>query len=235
MMEILQREAARLGWTLTDSQLAAFQAYYEELVAWNERANLTAITGYADVQTRHFLDSLTCLLAWPAGSGQRVIDIGAGAGFPGLPIKIVRPDLRLTLVDAVGKKTQFLEHMVQTLALHDVAVLHARAEALGQTSEQRAVYDVALSRAVAELRVLAELALPLVRVGGLLIAQKKTGIDEEISAASRALATLGGALAGQVAVDVPGAPARQLVLLEKVSPSPAPYPRRPGAPQKRPL
>ncbi len=235
MMETLSREAAHFGWVLTEAQRQAFQVYQEELMAWNRRANLTAITDPEETQIKHFLDSLTCLLAFPAGLGWRVIDVGSGGGFPGLPVRIVRPDLSFTLLESVGKKVEFLRHMVSSLGLVDVTILHGRAEDWGHVPEHREGYHVVLARAVAELRVLAELTLPFCRVGGVVIAQKKAGIDEEIGGAQRAIAALGGTLSRCLPVALPGVEPRQLVVMGKVNHTPARYPRRAGIPQKRPL
>jgi 16S rRNA (guanine527-N7)-methyltransferase len=234
-MELLQQEALRFGWRLTAAQLEAFQIYADELADWNTRANLTAITGHEAVQTKHFLDSLTCLLVFPPGSGLRVIDVGTGAGFPGLPLRIVRPDLHLLLLEAVGKKVDFLRHMVTRLALDDVEVVQGRAEDIGREPAQREQCDVVLARAVARMRVLAELTLPFCRIGGVVIAQKRAGIDEEMMSATPAIAAVGGAVRTCLHVDIPGAGPRQLVVLDKLGPTPARYPRRAGIPEKRPL
>lgn len=235
MMSILREQAAAFGWRLTSEQDAAFRIYAAELAAWNERASLTAICGDEAVQIKHFLDSLTCLLAFPEGEGQRVIDVGSGAGFPGLPLKIVRPDLRLTLLESVSKKTDFLRHITKRLALSDVLVLTERAEDAARRGEQREQYDVVVARAVAELRVLAEYALPFCRVGGIAIAQKNAGIDDEIANAARALSTLGGVVHNCIPVALPGASPRQLIVIIKIAPTPDRYPRRAGMPEKRPL
>ena len=235
MMQLLEQHAQTFGLHLTPEQIAAFQIYDDELAAWNERANLTAISGAEAVQIKHFLDSLTCLLAFPGQPAPRVIDVGTGAGFPGLPIRIVRPDVRLSLLEATGKKVDFLRHVVARLGLSDVVILQGRAEDYGRDAAQRGQYDVVLARAVAELRVLAELTLPFCRVGGVVIAQKRAGIDDEIASAARAITTLGGALRTCIAVDLPGVEPRQLVLIEKIIPTAAAYPRRAGMPAKRPL
>lgn len=235
MMPLLQQHASGFGWQLTPAQLAAFQTYADELETWNRRANLTAITGDEAVQIKHFLDSLTCLLAFPDGEGQRAIDVGSGAGFPGLPLKIMRPDLRLTLLESVGKKVEFLRHVTARLALSDVVLLPGRAEDHARSSAQREQYDIVLARAVAELRVLAEYTLPFCRVGGVVIAQKGAGIDAEMANAARAIATLGGVVRDCIPIELLGAPARQLIVIAKTAPTPAAYPRRAGMPEKRPL
>lgn len=239
VMERLIRGAQELGVPLKESHLALFQTYYEELVAWNQRFNLTAITDYEGVQVRHFLDSLSCLLALPRAelqAGARVIDVGTGAGFPGVPLKIVCPGMRLTLLEATRKKVIFLEHLVHRLGLRNVEVLQVRAEELGQRTGHRERYDWALARAVAEMPTLVEYLLPLVRVGGAALAQKGEGGPAEVHPAERAICVLGGRLRKLVPVDLHGlAETRYLVLVDKVAPTPARYPRRPGVPAKRPL
>ncbi len=243
-MELLSRQARRLlGLELTPAQLAAFQRYRDELLAWNERAGLTTIVDDEGVQIQHFLDSLSCLLAWPGESANwpigksTVVDIGAGAGFPGLPLRIVCPNLRLTLVESTRKKADFLRHVVGVLGLEDVTVLPVRAEDIGRDPAHRAQYDVALARAVADLRVLAEYALPLLRVGGVLIAQKTlAAAPAEAAAAGPALGVLGGAIQRVVEVNLPGLrEPRALVVVGKAAPTPDKYPRRAGVPAKRPL
>jgi 16S rRNA (guanine527-N7)-methyltransferase len=225
--------AAGLGVYLTPTQSSQFSRYYAELVDWNQRINLTAITDPAQVLERLFLDSLTCSLAFPREpTCLSLIDIGAGAGFPGLPLKIARPEIRLTLVESVGKKAGFLRHIVDLLELNRVEVLAVRAEDAGQDVAHRAVYDVAVCRAVAELAVLAEYCLPLLREGGRLIAPKKTGIDLEVAAASASIVLLGGHLAAPVLL--PDGQ-RQLTVIDKLRPTPSAYPRRPGMAAKRPL
>lgn len=235
MMDLLTRYCPRFGCSLAPEQIIAFQVYSDELVAWNKRTNLTAITESEAIEVKHFLDSLSCLQALPRGDGLRVLDVGSGAGFPGLPLKIARPDLRLSLLESVGKKVSFLQHIVQRLGLADVQILEGRAEDYGRQPEQREQYDVVLARAVAELRVLVELTLPFCRVGGVVIAQKRAGIDEEMRSAARAIDLLGGALGATIPVDLPGVEPRQLLVLDKVAPTPPRYPRRAGMPEKRPL
>ena len=251
-LELLVRGARELGLELTPAQVAAFQVYYEELVAWNQRHNLTAITDLAEVQVKHFLDSLTCLQAIPLplplpcqergegtcrlASGGSVIDIGSGAGFPGLPLKIVCPEMPLTLLDSVAKKTAFLQHIVGRLRLEGVEIVTARAEEAAHESRQRGRYAVALSRAVAELPTLVEYTLPFCQVGWRFIAQKSAGIEAEISQACRAIELLGGVLREARPIIVPGLEEpRLLVVIDKVQPTPAQYPRRPGMPAKRPI
>jgi 16S rRNA (guanine527-N7)-methyltransferase len=238
-VKLLSESARLIGLTLNEEHLRAFEIYYRELVAWNEKFNLTAITDYDQVQIKHFLDSLTCLLVVRSprsGVRGRAIDIGAGAGFPGLPLKIVCPGLRLTLLEATGKKVGFLEHIVSCLELEGVEVIKGRAEELGRHVAHREGYDLALARAVAELPVLVEYALPFCRLGGLFVAQKGAEADAEAEAAEGAIATLGGFLRCIVHLELPYlAESRSLVVIEKIAPTPKKYPRRPGIPSKRPL
>jgi len=226
-----------LGLTLTSRQRQSFQLYYRELVAWNARFNLTAITDRKGVQIRHFLDSLSCLLAMGDDvHGQSLIDIGSGAGFPGLPLKIVRPTLHLTLLEATGKKVNFLRHMVALLELRDVTVIHARAEQIGQDPLYREAFDWVLARAVAAMPTLIEYLLPLCRLRGYCLAQKGEGAAAEVSLAEPAILLLGGRLNRLLPVELPGlAETRHLVIVDKVAGTPVKYPRRPGKPAKSPL
>jgi 16S rRNA (guanine527-N7)-methyltransferase len=236
-VDLLESGVKDWGLTLSPQEVEAFEIYYQELLTWNEKVNLTAITNYEEVQVKHFLDSLSCLqILNTLSAGDRCIDIGAGAGFPGLPLKIVRPSLRLTLLESVGKKVGFLGHMVKALGLEDVDVVQGRAEELGRHPDYREVFDVALARAVAQMAVLVEYALPLVRVGGIFVAQKGAEVREEVESGLPAMKLLGGRLRELRRVDLPGLDdPRHLVVVEKVASTPDRYPRRPGIPTKRPL
>lgn len=240
-MEILAAGAKDLAIPLSSRQLSQFQRYYEGLVRWNARVNLTSITGYEEVQVKHFLDSLSIAAsgivaqsAWKGGI--KVIDIGAGGGLPGLPLKIAFPNIRLTLVDSVGKKTKFLETLVAELGLVGVEVLTARAEQLGHDPGYREQFDLAVSRAVSKLSTLLEYCLPLVRVGGAFIAPKKGDISAELTGAQRAIAVLGGRLWSIQTIRLPGdTEDRYLVAVKKEHQTPDTYPRRTGIPAKRPI
>jgi 16S rRNA (guanine527-N7)-methyltransferase len=238
-MESLIAGTRELGFKLSDSHLAAFRVCYRELVDWNQRFNLTAITDWEGVLVRHFLDSLSCSKALPRAElagGARVVDVGTGAGFPGLALKIVYPGMRLTLLEATRKKVTFLEHMVRVLELKDVEVVHGRAETLGQDVHHREQYDWALARAVAEMPTLAEYLLPLVRVGGSALAQKGEGAAVEVHGAEAAIMTLGGRVRQLLPVELRGlAETRYLVVVDKVVATPEKYPRRPGMPRKSPI
>jgi len=235
-MESLLKGGQALGLTLSAAQLRLFQSYAEELAAWNQRLSLTAITSPEDIQVKHFLDSLTCLQALPPGFVcQRVLDVGSGGGFPGLPLKIHDPTLQVTLLETTIKKAEFLRHIVEHLGLMGVEVVAERAETLGQDPAYRETYDLVVARAVAEMAVLAEYCLPFCRVGGLFVAQKKAGAAAEMKNAQGAVTALGGRMLPAIPVLLPGAGPRQLVVVEKVSATPSRYPRRPGMPAKRPL
>ena len=233
-MDALQQTAAEWGLSLGEHQLAQFAAYADELAAWNARVNLTAILEPHEIVRRHFLDALSIARYWRE-SPTSLIDIGSGAGFPGLPLKILLPDLRLTLVESIGKKTSFLTHIAIVLGLEQVQVVTACAEEVGQDAHHREQYDIATARAVADLRVLAEYCLPLCRVGGQMIAPKGEDAPREAQQAERAIELLGGRLTRIEPVTITGLDTRQLVIVDKLSPTPPGYPRRVGIAAKRPL
>jgi len=240
-MKALAAEAhALLGLELDGGQMNAFEQLAIELTSWNQQRNLTTIIDPAGIRIKHFLDSLCCVLALrTAGAvlpNLKVVDVGSGAGFPGLPLKIVFPALHMTMVEATRKKCEFIEHVVQLLQLKGVTVLHARAEEIGRTAAHRERYDWAIARAVAPLPALLEYLLPLVRIGGFCLAQKGSTAAAEAQQAGTALAVLGGRLAQLLPVELPGVvEPRFLVLVAKRAAAPAKYPRRAGLPAKRPL
>ena len=228
------------GVQLTAKQLEQFKQYETILLAWNQHTNLTAIREPAEIRQRHFLDAFSCvdpfLQLTPDLEKRRLIDIGTGAGFPGLPLKIAYPELHLTLVDSVRKKTDFLNVVVRELALPKIEIHHARAEDLGRTPEFREQFDWAIARSVAPLTILVELLLPLVRLGGYVLAQKGSGAEDELTEAAQAIKLLGGEPHQVFDYHLPHRPYRHTnVIIAKKQPTPGKYPRRPGIPAKRPL
>jgi len=238
-MERLDTGAKKLGLPLSPKQLEQFRIYYQELIDWNRRLNLTRITDYEEVQIKHFLDSLTVALAWQPLTitiDFRLIDVGTGTGIPGIPLKIVFPNIRLVLLDSKAKKAAFLHHIIHKLGLGNVDIIVGRAEEIAHDAQYREGFDIVLSRGVAPLATLAELTLPFCAIGGSFIAQKKGAIVPEISQAGRAISLLGGKLREVKRVDLEEfADERQLIIIDKVSPTPPKYPRRSGMPSKRPI
>jgi 16S rRNA (guanine527-N7)-methyltransferase len=236
-MEKLTRDAKALfNVHITGRQVMALITYEKELIDWNQKFNLTAIRDAESIRTKHFLDSFSCVLAWKAFPPNRLIDIGTGAGFPGVPLKIIYPNLKLTLVESVGKKAMFCQHIIRVLGLEQVNVIQARAEDLGQNAEHREKYDWAVARAVANLNILSEYLLPLVKVGGMTLAQKGESGPAEAQSAEKAMDLLGGKLKQLIPVNLPSVVEdRYLVVVEKVAATPPKYPRKPGIPMKQPL
>ena len=238
-MQKLTNGAKELGIELTPAQVEQFELFYRELVNWNKRMNLTAITDYDEVQLKHFLDSLTLLRAaseLASKTNLRFLDIGTGAGFPGIPLKIVFPTIALTLVESTGKKTTFLHHLLDVLSLNDVTVLNERAESLAHRDDYREQFDIVACRGVAILATACELTLPFCKQGGVFIAQKKGTIDKEVHKASNAIEKLGGELKRTERINLTNFEEEHLlVIVRKIRPTPGSYPRRPGIPAKRPL
>ena len=214
----------------------ALITYERELLDWNQKFNLTAIRDVESIRTKHFLDSFSCVQAWKANPPLRLVDVGTGAGFPGLPLKIIYPNMHVTLVESVGKKAMFCQHIVSKLGLEGVEVINARAEEVGQNPAHRESYDWGLARAVANLNVLSEYLLPLVKVGGIVLAQKGESGPAEAQSAEKAMKILGGKLKQLIPVNLPGvADDRYLVLVDKVAATPPKYPRTAGMAAKMPL
>jgi len=245
-MQRLISGAAQMGLNLSAPQVAAFELYTDELLAWNEQFNLTAITDREQVEIRHYLDSLALLPALAALEGVpltallsrsiRAVDVGAGAGLPGLALRMVWPRMRLSLVEATAKKVRFMEHVAANLALTDLQFIHGRAEELALREPHRATYDLVVARAVATLPTLVEYLLPLAKRGGRVVAYKGSAAHEEALAAEQAIRMLGGQLTRLIPVEVPGlAETRVLVVIDKVAQTPDGYPRGRGLPKKQPL
>lgn len=236
-MEIfLQQVNDALGIVLTPTQVNMLSAYEAILLKWNTKFNLTSITEHETILVKHFFDSLTCLSLIPTQGEFSLIDVGTGAGFPGIPLKIINPSIKLTLSESVGKKANFCRIAVEELRLTNVQVITSRAETIGQDKKFRERFDWAVARAVAPLSVLVEYLLPLVRIGGSMLAQKGSDTDIEIEQAENAIRTLGGKLDSVIPITLPSSMGRRtLISIRKITPTPVKYPRRPGAPKKNPL
>ncbi len=239
-MQKLIDGAQKLGINLSDKQITQFKLYYQELVSWNKKFNLTTITDYQEVQTKHFLDSLTVILALTEEElrqpGFSIIDIGTGAGFPGIPLKVFLTQSRLVLLDSKAKKATFLHHVIDQLELDYVEVVVGRAEEIAHQPLFRENFTLVVSRAVASLPALVELALPFCHIGGKFVAQKKGEVEQEIVEASKSIDVLGGKLNQVKKVELEElSDRRYLVIIDKICPSPEKYPRRAGTPARRPI
>ena len=239
---ILKDAFLKAGLQTDETAEARFLQYNDLLIETNRSLNLTAITEFEEVVTKHFLDS--CMLLadckelsdGDAPEPLRLADVGTGAGFPGLPLKIMRPEIRLTLIDSLRKRVDFLQDAVEALGLQDVSCIHARAEEAGRDPALREGFDAAVSRAVARLNVLLEYVLPFVKVNGLFVAYKSQDVEEEIAEAEKALRILGGEVEKVSVFTLPGTDhKRSLVYVRKTAPTPGKYPRRAGKPEKSPL
>ena len=225
-----------LGVLLEDRQIQQFVRYYEMLVEWNKIMNLTAITDYDDVMKKHFVDSLSLIKAYDVKSQVRVIDIGTGAGFPGLALKIAYPSLQVTLLDSLNKRIQFLDAVIDELQLTGVKTIHGRAEDYAKPSNLREQFDLCVSRAVANLSTLSEYCLPFVKEGGYFISYKSEKISEEVQKAETAIKTLGGKIDKQVEFYLPNSDIyRNLFIIRKIRKTPSKFPRKAGLPSKEPL
>ncbi|CAI9394320.1 Ribosomal RNA small subunit methyltransferase G [Bacillus sp. T2.9-1] len=225
------------GITLSDQQIKQFELYFETLVEWNEKMNLTAITEKSDVYLKHFYDSITAGFYYNGfHDAVHVCDVGAGAGFPSIPLKIVFPDLKVTIVDSLKKRIHFLEHLASQLELKEVNFIHDRAETFGQNKAFRESFDIVTARAVARLSVLSELCLPLAKVGGTFVAMKAASAKEEIEAGKKAVSLLGGKIQATHSFLLPVEESeRNIIIMEKEKPTPKKYPRKPGTPNKEPI
>lgn len=233
MRDILETGAHTFGIALTEEKLSQFEQYYALLVEWNERMNLTAITDPAAVTVRHFLDSISCAQTGLFAPDETVIDVGSGAGFPGLPLAICFSDTSFVLLDSLQKRVQFLNTVISSLGLNNVTAVHARAEDAAR-GEWRERFGIALSRAVAPLNVLCELCLPFVKVGGHLIAMKGKQAAQEQEEAANAVCVLGGNTKNSMPVSIDDH-TRRLILIEKTASTPLKYPRKAGKPSKNPI
>jgi len=230
----LIEKAKQIGVKVTFAQAEQFQTYLELLLAWNEKVNLTAITDPVEVVEKHFADSLTLLSHCKIRQGAKVIDVGTGAGFPGIPLKIMRPDLQLTLLDSLNKRLNFLGEVCSALGI-EAERIHKRAEEAGLEHRMRESYDVVTARAVAPLNVLCEYCLPLVKMKGYFLAMKGPGAKEELEQAENALEVLGGTDVELIPLSLPEAGERNIVMVQKKAFTPKGYPRHGGTITKHPL
>lgn len=230
------QELETLGIRLTDVQKRQFDRYYELLIEWNRVMNLTGITEYDEVNLKHFTDSLTIVRIKDMENVSTLIDVGTGAGFPGIPIKIAFPYIKVTLLDSLNKRIKFLNQVVEELDLEDVVTLHGRAEDYAKKEEYREQFDLCASRAVANLSTLSEYCLPFIKKGGCFVSYKSADSDEEIQQSEKALDILGGKIEKVDKFVMPGSDmGRALVMIEKVKNTPRKYPRKAGVPSKEPL
>jgi len=236
-MDKLKYGASKLGLQLSRRQLEQFSVYYQEMLEWNQNMNLTTITNYEEVQIKHFLDSLSVILAMKQPpDNTSVIDIGSGAGLPGIPLKISFPDIKVVLLESIAKKVSFLNHVKQKLELDNMEIVMGRAEEVAHLNAYRESFDIVVSRAVAPLPTLIELTLPFNSIGGSVIAQKKGRVEQELARANTAIRIMGGNLRELKDVQLAEfTDQRVLIAIDKISPTPPKYPRRPGIPAKRPL
>ncbi len=231
-----RKDLQSLNIQLTEEQIEQFLIYYEMLVEWNEKMNLTAITEYDEVLKKHFIDSISLIKAYDVSKSVSVIDVGTGAGFPGLALKIAYPCLNVTLLDSLQKRIQFLNAVIERLKLEKIETYHGRAEDFAKKTDFREKYDLCVSRAVANLSTLTEYCLPFVKIGGEFISYKSEKIMEEQDAAGSAISTLGGSVVNQVAFHLPDSDIyRNLFVIKKIRSTPKKYPRKAGLPAKEPL
>lgn len=235
--EEFKAAVATMGLELSEKQMQQYQRYYELLVEWNEKINLTAITDRDEVYLKHFYDSITLGLHTEVLNGEVTLcDVGAGAGFPSIPLKIAYPNIQVTIVDSLNKRINFLELLFEELGLEGVRCFHDRAETFGQNPAHRAAYDIVTARAVARMSVLSELCMPLVKKEGYFVAMKAASSQEELDAAKAAIATLGGKVEKDYAFELPKEEGeRHIILIKKTKETPKKYPRKPGVPNKKPL
>ncbi len=236
MIRIFDKKLALLGIQLTEKQKQQFDKFYELLVEWNKVMNLTGITEYEEVNEKHFVDSVALVKAVSLNKKQNLIDVGTGAGFPGIPLKIVFPHLKVTLLDSLNKRIKFLDTVIEELGLEHIETIHGRAEDFAKQADYREQYDICVSRAVANLATLSEYCIPYVKIGGLFIPYKSGEIEEELSHSEKAITILGGKLDQVIKFELPGSEiGRSFVKIEKIKSTAKKYPRKAGLPSKEPL
>lgn len=225
-----------LGIELDENKIEQFKKFKELLKEWNEKINITAITDNVEIDIKHFLDSVTIFKTGKIGTGKKIIDIGTGGGFPGVPIKIIESESDVTLFDSLNKRLVFLDEVISQLGLKNIRTIHGRAEEYGRKEEYREVYDIATSRAVASLDTLSEYCLPFVKVGGYFVALKGPEVDEEIKNSQEAIKILGGTIEDRIDVKLPLSDiVHNLLIIKKIKQTPTKYPRGGGKPKKNPL
>ncbi len=236
MIQVLEKQFEALNIMLTNEQEEQFEEYYKILVQWNEVMNLTSITERSEVNTKHFLDSASIVKIMDMNAVNDVIDIGTGAGFPGIPIKILFPHIRITLLDSLNKRVNFLNEVIRCLGLKDISVVHGRAEDFAKRKDYREQFDLCVSRAVAKLFVLSEYCIPYVKENGFFVSYKSGNIDRELSDSLSAIDILGGEIENTTNFLLPDTDIqRSLVKIKKVHLTPKKYPRKAGVPSRQPL
>lgn len=234
--EILEEGSRLLGLNLTEEQISKLLIYKDLLVEWNKIINLTAIKEEDDILIKHFLDSISCVKGEYIKNGDKVIDVGTGAGFPGIPLHIYYPDIRLTLLDSLQKRIKFLQEVYRHIKVQNIQFEHGRAEDFGLNIKFREKYDVALARAVAELNILCEYCLPFVKVGGFFVCQKGPGVEEELNNAKKAMEVLGGKFIERIDIKLPFRDfSHNIIIIKKIKQTPTKYPRKAGTPTKNPI
>ena len=236
MSQIFEDKLKEIGIVLTDTQKDQFLKFYELLVEWNKVMNLTGITEYEEVNEKHFVDSISLVKAIDINKVETVIDVGTGAGFPGIPLKIAFPHLKIVLLDSLNKRIQFLNTVIEELGLSDIETIHGRAEDFAKKVEYRECFDLCVSRAVANLSTLSEYCLPYVKVSGMFIPYKSGEIDQEVEQAKKAIHLLGGKTDEVIKFQLPGSEiGRSFVKIKKTQNTSKKYPRKAGLPVKEPL
>ncbi|MBH0162281.1 16S rRNA (guanine(527)-N(7))-methyltransferase RsmG [Fictibacillus sp. 26RED30] len=235
-IELFQTSLKEKGVQLSEKQLSQFETYYNLLVEWNEKMNLTAITEKEEVYLKHFYDSVTAGFYFNFKQDITVCDVGAGAGFPAIPLKIAFPEIKLTVVDSLNKRIGFLQHVVDELGLEEVSLYHDRAETFAHRPEFRQTFDLVTARAVARLSVLSELCLPLVKIGGHFLGMKGANLPEEVRDGEKAVKLLGGKVKDIHSFVLPIEESeRNIIVIDKVKETPKKFPRKPGTPNKSPI
>ncbi len=234
--ELIEKGTQKFNIQLSSTQIDRFLKYKDLLIEWNNKINLTAITAPNEIIEKHFIDSMACLISNKFYEGCKVIDVGTGAGLPGIPLKIARPDINVTLLDSLNKRINFLNEVIKELDLIEIKAVHARAEDYGKDEKYREKFDIAVSRAVANLAVLAEYVLPFVKVGGYFISLKGPDVDVEINNGKKAINILGGKIEETIKIELPNSGiVHSLILIKKINKCPTKYPRKAGKPAKNPL